>query len=253
MTMRCDCGCEFEPEKARLRHRVMCGDSTDAGDVAMLLAGAEPYLMVTDPPYGVALDQGWRDRIGINLMGKAQSDALQGDEGFNWASTIPLWPTSVVYLWHGGAHSVPSFTALEDAGYEVRQQIVWVKTMAPLSRSAYHWKHEPCWYAVRHGADARWAGDRKQTTVWELASPKHIMGGSDEEKQDHPTQKPLGCMSLPIHNHKGDVCDPFLGSGTTIIAAEQEGRVCYGMEIEPKYVAVTLERCQKYGMEPVKT
>jgi DNA modification methylase len=233
------------------RHRLMCGDATSAEDVAETLKGASPPLMVTDPPYGVNLDQGWRDRRGLNGLGHAQDDQLAGDDSADWSDAWIMSPAEIAYVWSAaGALQLVTGAALQKAGFELRQQIVWVKTMAPLSRSAYHWKHEPCWYAVRKGATAHWRGGHAETTIWEAASPKHIMGGSEEIKENHPTQKPLLCMARPIRNHEGDVYDPFLGSGTTMVAAEQLGRICYGMEIEPKYVAVTLERLAGMGLEP---
>lgn len=229
------------------RHRLLCGDSTVATDVERLLGGATPRLMVTDPPYGVELDQGWRDRRGLNGLGRAQSDRLSGDNTADWYDAWVLSPADVIYVWSAaGALQLTTGDAIQRAGYELRQQIVWVKTMAPMSRSAYHWKHEPCWYAVRKGKQAGWIGDRKETTIWEAASPKHIMGGSDEAKEDHPTQKPVECMQRPIRNHEGDVFDPFLGSGTTLIAAEQLNRTCYGMEIDPHYCDVIVKRWQDF-------
>jgi DNA modification methylase len=129
-------------------------------------------------------------------------------------------------------------------GFEIRSQIIWVKTHFAMSRGAYHWQHEPCWYAVRKGATAEWLGDHTLSTVWELASPKMIMGGSDEDKFDHPAQKPVESMRRPIANHRGDVYEPFCGSGTTLVAAELEGRRCFALEIEPRYAEVTIERWQ---------
>ena len=232
-------------------HRLLCGDSTSAEDVARLMGGERAALMVTDPPYGVALDQGWRDRRGLNRVGRAQNDHLVGDDTADWEPCWSLSPASVAYVWSApAALQLVAGDALQRAGFELRQQIVWVKSMALLSRSAYHWKHEPCWYAVKHGHNAAWIGDRTQTTVWEAASPKHIMGGSNEDKQDHPTQKPLECMARPIRNHEGDVYDPFLGSGTTMVAAEQLGRTCYGMDICAPYVAVALQRLADMGLTP---
>ena len=137
--------------------------------------------------------------------------------------------------------------AVLDAGFEIRSEIIWRKVMFAISRGHYHWRHEACWYAVRKGSKAQWIGDRSQSTVWDI---KLI----DDDKGDkgHGTQKPVECMARPIRNHEGDVADPFLGSGTTVVAAEQEGRICYGMELEPKYVAVVLERMTSHGLEPVK-
>lgn len=229
-------------------HRLFCGDSTNAEHVGRLLDGATPKLMVTDPPYGVLLDQGWRDEIGINRLGKAQSDRIANDDRADWAEAWNLSPSSIAYVWAaGGAHQLETGASLQAAGYELRQQIIWAKTMATLSRSAYHYQHEPCWYAVRKGATAGWVGGHKQTTVWEAASPKHIMGGSAEAKEDHPTQKPIEVMARPIRNHDSrEVYEPFSGSGTTIIAAEQLGRRCYAMEIEPRYVDVAVQRWEEF-------
>ena len=148
------------------RHRLMCGDCTDAEDVAETLNGASPPLMVTDPPYGVNLDQGWRDRRGLNRLGHAQDDQLAGDDSADWSDAWIMSPAEIAYVWSApAALQLVTGAALQKAGFELRQQIVWVKTMAPLSRSAYHWKHEPCWYAVRKGATAHWRGGHAETTV----------------------------------------------------------------------------------------
>jgi DNA modification methylase len=115
-----------------------------------------------------------------------------------------------------------------------------------ISRSAYNWQHEPCWYAVRSGTNAHWQGGAAQTTVWQLASPKMTHGGSDEARFDHPTQKPVECMARPIRNHDGMAYDPFVGSGTTLIAAELLGRRCLALELEPRYVQVAIDRWQAF-------
>jgi DNA modification methylase len=136
--------------------------------------------------------------------------------------------------------------SLIECGFKIRSQIIWKKTVMAMSRGDYHWMHEPCWYAVKN--TGRWEGDRKQTTIWEAASPIHIMGGSKEEKTPHPTQKPVELMRRSILNHtvKGDaVYDPFLGSGTTLIAAESTERICYGLEISPAYCDVIVSRWEK--------
>ena len=136
---------------------------------------------------------------------------------------------------------------MQRIGFEVRQQLIWSKTAAAMSRSAYHWQHEPCWYAVRKGKTANWLGSKDQTTVWVAASPKMIMGGSDEEKFDHPTQKPVELMRRPVLNHTrrgGLVYEPFLGSGTTLAAAELTDRVLLALELDSRYVEVAIQRWQ---------
>jgi len=154
----------------------------------------------------------------------------------------------VAYVWHATSHLVEVAVGLDRIGFQVRQQIIWNKTAAAMSRQAYHWKHEPCWYAVRRGKTAHWLGSRDQSTIWDAASPKMIMGGSTEEKLDHPTQKPVELMRRPIMNHtrRGDVVwEPFLGSGTTLAAAESIGRICCGIEIEPRFVDQVVMRWEK--------
>jgi DNA modification methylase len=137
--------------------------------------------------------------------------------------------------------------AIEAARFEIRCQIIWAKPFAPISRGAYRWQHEPCWYAVRKGASAAWLGDHNEATIWAIAN-RTFQGGRGEAHDaitGHGTQKPVECMAHPIRNHDApEVYDPFLGSGTTLIAAEQLGRTCYGLEIEPAYCDVIVERWQ---------
>jgi len=237
--------------------RLLCGDATDPGDVARLLAGEEPTLLVTDPPYGVSLDMEWRDRAGLNRLGRAEpsylrgeghrATSISGDTIADWSAAYALVPSlEVAYVWHATSHLIEVGQGLAAIGFELRQQIVWAKTVPVISRSAYNWQHEPCWYAVRAGCTAHWQGDTSQTTVWQLASPKMTHGGSAEAKFDHPTQKPIEAMTRPLRNHAGDAYDPFVGSGTTLIAAELLGRRGYAMELEPRYVQVTIERWQTF-------
>lgn len=243
-------------------HRVLCGDATSKNAVARVLGEHKPLLMVTDPPYGIQLDSEWRDRAGINKRGPAQPSymkkrteghtetTISGDTIADWSKAFELVPTiEVTYLWHATSHMIEVAKGLERIGFVLRQQIIWLKTVAAMSRSAYHWKHEPCWYAVRKGSTAHWVGTKDQTTVWDAASPKMIMGGSHEEKFDHPTQKPVELMRRPILNHtkRGAVVyDGFLGSGTTLMAAELSERICCGLELDPKYCDVIVERWQQF-------
>ena len=131
----------------------------------------------------------------------------------------------------------------------MRSQLVWVKQHFVLSRGHYHVQHEPCYYAVRKGAGASWRGDRTQSTVWNIPNPNPMGGQLDDMNTDHSTQKPVECMERPIRNHEGDVYDPFVGSGTTIIAAERLDRACYAMEIEPRYVDIAVARWEQFTGE----
>lgn len=222
------------------RHRVLCGDSTVATDVGRLLDGAKPRLMVTDPPYGVDYDANWRneaDRATGKPYGASAVGLVANDGKSDWTEAWALFTGDVVYCWHADRHASTVQRSLEDAGFEMRSQIIWAKTRMIISRGHYHWQHEPCWYAFRKGATAGWIGDRSQTTLWMIAHGKSDTG--------HSTQKPVEAMRRPIHNHEGDVYDPFLGSGTTLIAAEMEGRTCYGMELMPAYVDVIVQRWEK--------
>ena len=226
-------------------HRLICGDSTDPDTVEKVMGGYEPILMVTDPPYGVEYKAGWRsERLKDGV--KRSIGKVQNDDRVDWSITYSLFKGSVAYIWHGGKHSAEVAKNLEDCEYEIICQIIWVKQHFALSRGDYHWKHEPCWYAVRKGHQHNWKGDRKQTTVWEIANLNAFGKSKDEdERTDHSTQKPLECMAKPIQNHtdKGDwVYDPFLGSGTTLIAAERLKRKCIGIELSPAYCDVIVKR-----------
>ena len=219
------------------RHRLMCGDSQDKADVDQLLDGATPRLMVTDPPYGVNYDPSWRDRMGYTA-GLARG-AVTNDDEAAWIQAYELFPGDVAYVWMASLKINEAYVELAACSLEARALIIWNKSSIVPSRGHYHWKHESCWYAVRKGASAHWQGDRKQSTVWDIAKPQKSETG-------HSTQKPVECMERPIRNHEGDVYDPFVGSGTTIIAAERQGRACWAMELEPGYVDTSVKRWENY-------
>jgi DNA modification methylase len=238
-------------------HRVLCGDATDAIAVARLLEGLRPGLMITDPPYGIELDSEWRDRAGLNGCGAAESSymksrtaghtntSISSDTRADWSEAFELVPSlQVAYVWHASVFTREVLNGLQRIGFLYPQQIIWNKGRAVLTRTHYWYAHEPCWYTRKKNAP--WYGKPgENSTVWESPSPKFIMGGSGEEKYDHPTQKPVALMRQPLLNHtrRGEwVYDPFLGSGTTLAAAEQSGRRCCGMELDPKYVDVIVQR-----------
>jgi DNA modification methylase len=232
-----------------LQHRVLCGDCTSPDAVAKLLSGgAKPFLMVTDPPYGVGLEPEWREEVGLNPSTR-QGGKVANDDRVDWSAAYSLFPGDVTYVWHAGIHAAEVAVNLHTCEFQIRAQIIWKKQHFAISRGAYHWGHEPCWYAVRKGRTSHWSGDRTQSTVWEVANLNPFGGKIDTENEitGHGTQKPVELMRRPILNHtqSGElVYEPFLGSGTTLAAAELTGRVCYGLELDPKYVDVIVQRWQ---------
>jgi DNA modification methylase len=223
-------------------HRVGCGDSTSASMVSAVLAGVAPQLMVTDPPYGVEYDPEWRHRIGVNKSKKRGK--IANDERADWTAAWGLFPGEVAYIWHGALHAGTVAENLSTAGFTIRSQIIWAKERLVMSRGDYHWQHEPCWYAVRKKGN--WSGDRKQTTLWNISSR-----GQDAETK-HATQKPVECMRRPMLNNSSPgqaIYEPFLGSGTTLIAAQSCGRVCLAIEIDPLFVDLAIRRWQAFTGE----
>lgn len=226
------------------RHRLVCGDATNEVDVSLCIGSVKPHLMVTDPPYGVDYDPDWRnraDRANGKPYGASAIGTVVNDKRVDWTDAWLLFTGDVVYAWHPpGAMQVEHFNALVAAGFEVRMQIIWAKSHFPIGRGNYHVQHEPCWYAVRN--TAHWQGDRKQTTVWQIDKPLKSETG-------HSAQKPVECMRRPIENNSSPgqaVYDPFVGSGTTIIAAEMTGRCCHAIEISPAYCDVAVLRWQNF-------
>jgi DNA modification methylase len=235
------------------RHRLLCGDSTSEADVARLLGDVVPFLMVTDPPYGVEYDPDWRKqakRPDGTPYGAARTGQVANDARVDWTPTWVLFPGVVAYVWHAGRHAAEVAVSMLAAELDVRSQIVWRKPRFVISRGHYHWQHEPCWYAAREGQSSKWVGDRSQSTVWDIAQK------DDTGETNHGTQKPVECMARPIRNPGGPadhVDEPFCGSGSTLIACEQLGRRCFAMELEPKYVQMAIDRWEAFtGQKAVK-
>jgi DNA modification methylase len=227
------------------KHRLVCGDCTDADTVDKALNGVRPHLMVTDPPYGVEYDADWRNTasradgspIGASAVGK-----VANDDRADWREAWSLFPGDVGYIWHAGVHAGTVADSLIACGFALRSQIIWAKSTFAIGRGDYHWQHEPCWYAVRTKGKGHYCGDRKQTTLWKIDKPQKSETG-------HSTQKPVECMRRPIENNSSPgqaVYEPFSGSGTTIIACEMTGRACHAIELNPIYVDVAIRRWQEF-------
>ena len=243
------------------RHRITCGDSTNPDDVARVLAGCRPHLMVTDPPNGVKYDPAWRLQAGYGSEGQALGTVLNDDRA-DWREAWALFPGDVAYIWHAGSFCGAVANSLEACRFKVRAHIVWVKPRHVFGRGDYHFQHEPCFYAVKDGADDQWhfvpehevatytvregerghyEGGRKQSTVWNIEHMKSETG--------HGTQKPVEAMKRPIENNSQpgeSVYEPFSGSGTTIIACEITGRRAHAIELNPAYVDVAVKRWQAF-------
>ena len=225
------------------RHRLMCGSSTEADTVGKLLGDVKPHLMVTDPPYGVEYEAGWRNEALGGKAGGRATGTVKNDDNADWREAWALFPGDVAYVWHADKHSPAVAESLLSVGLHIRAQIIWAKSQFVISRGDYHPQHEPCWYAVRKGKPGQYDGGRKQSTLWQIDKPKKSETG-------HSTQKPIECMLRPIENNSSAgqaVYEPFSGSGTTIIAGEMTGRHVYAVELNPAYVDVAVKRWQDFA------
>ena len=218
-------------------HRLMCGDSTQITDVEKLMDGELADLLLTDPPYNVNYEGKTKDHL------KIENDKMSDDnfrvflrDAFVCADSV-MKPGAVYYIWHADSEGYNFRGACRDAGWQVRQCLIWNKNTMVMGRQDYHWKHEPCLYGWKEGASHLWASDRKQTTILEFDRP--------QRSGEHPTMKPVTLFDYQIKNNtKGSdiVLDLFGGSGTTVIACEQDGRRARVMELNPHYCDVILTR-----------
>ncbi len=224
------------------RHRIMCGDCIT--DTTKLMDGAEVDLILTDPPYNV--DYKGKTKKELQMENDVMTDNLFRiflRNAFGTAFAV-LKPGGSYYIWHADLEGYNFRGALHDIGVEVRQCLVWNKNSMVLGRQDYHWKHEPCLYGWKEGAAHTWNSDRTQTTILDFERPT--------SSKEHPTMKPVELMAYQIRNNtlEGEsVFDPFLGSGSTLIACEKTGRACYGMEIDPRYVDVVIKRWEEFTGE----
>ena len=216
----------------------MCGDSTSASDVEKLMNGERVDLLITDPPYNVNYE---------GVAGKIQNDNMGDDEfrtflssAFSAADSV-MKNGAVFYIWHADSEGYNFRGACKDVNWQVRQCLIWNKNAMVMGRQDYHWKHEPCLYGWKSGASHKWKSDRKQTTVLEYDKP--------QKSAEHPTMKPVALFDYQIKNNtvQGDnVLDVFGGSGTTLMACEQSDRICFMMELDPKYVDVIIQRWEQF-------
>ena len=235
------------------KHRLMCGDSTSMDHLATLTAGALVDMWLTDPPYNV--DMTAKNKM-LEKAGKARKDKTNfgiendsmNDDQFRQflrdsytAANSVMKPGAVFYIWFADVETHNFTGALKDAGWALRQMLIWKKSSIVIGRKDYHFKHEPCLYGWKEGAAHLWASDRKQTTVLEFDKPSR--------NGEHPTMKPVALFEYQmLNNTKGGdiVLDSFGGSGTTLIAAEKNGRIAYLMELDPKYCDVIVKRWEEF-------
>jgi DNA modification methylase len=219
-------------------HRVLCGDSTLGSDFQALMAGARSDLLLTDPPYNVAYEGG----TGLTI----QNDDMADGDFRKFLTTMfghafaAMKPGAAFYVWHADIQAYNFYGSIQDHGEKIRQCLIWAKSSLVLGRKDYQTQHEPCLYGWKGGASHSWYSDRKQTTLLSFAKPSR--------NAEHPTMKPVEMIAYQMGNSTGPqglILDPFLGSGTTLIAAEQLGRKCYGMELSPAYCDVIVRRWQK--------
>ena len=223
------------------KHRLMCGDSCNTNDMEKLCGEQAVDMWLTDPPYNVAYEGKTKDAL------KIQNDSM-GDDQFRQflrdayvTADLVMKPGAVFYIWHADSEGYNFRGAAQDAGWKVRQCLIWKKSTMVMGRQDYHWKHEPCLYGWKEGAGHLWAADRKQTTILEFDKPSR--------NGEHPTMKPVALFEYQmLNNTKGGdiVLDSFGGSGTTLIAAEKNGRVARLMELDPKYCDVIVKRWEEF-------
>ena len=216
------------------RHSVICGDSTGEETYKVLMEGVKANVVVTDPPYNVDVEE---------TAGKIMNDNMADQDFYKFLLAAytrmheNLADDGSIYVFHADTEGLNFRKAFKDAGFYLSGCCIWKKNALVLGRSPYQWQHEPCLFGWKANGKHEWYSDRKQTTIWEYDRPK--------ASKDHPTMKPVQLMAYPIRNSSmtnGIVLDPFLGSGSTLVACEETDRVCRGIELDPKFVDVIVKR-----------
>ena len=222
-------------------HRLLCGDSTQTDTFERLMDGELADMVVTDPPYNVAYEGKTKDALTIENDSMGNDDFYKFLYDFYTALTTAVKKGGAIYVWHAPSEIINFAKAMVDAGWLLKQQLIWVKNTMVMGRQDYQWKHEPCLYGWLAGDSHKWYSDRKQTTVINFDKP--------QRNGEHPTMKPIGLFGYQIENSSkvGDiVIDAFGGSGTAMVASHQLKRKCYGMELDPKYCDVIVRRMLSY-------
>ena len=235
--------------RLKAKHRLMCGDSTDKDDVERLMDSKKADMVYTDPPYGVSYEGGHFHSGDVNIKRKRRKLARDQDESI-YQEVIPViaeFCNGPCYTWYAASKGKSIYNAIDEVG-EYHAMIVWHKVNAKYAalNAQYKQRHEPCVYWKPKGSTLRWDGPTNERTVWELKR--------DPQNNFHPTQKPVELAERAVSNHKASsILDLFLGSGSTLIACEKTDRQCYGMEIDPHYCSVIIERYKQFcGKEVVK-
>ena len=216
------------------RHRLVCGDSTLPETYTLLMEGKRANLVVTDPPYNVDVEE---------TAGKIKNDNMSDEDFYKFLFAMfvnveqNMEKDASIYVFHADSKGLTFRQAFHDAGFYLSGCCIWKKNALVLGRSPYQWQHEPCLFGWKLGGKHQWYSDRKQTTIWEYDRPK--------SSKEHPTMKPVALMAYPIKNSCMSNCivlDPFLGSGSTLIACEETDRICYGIELDEKFADVIVNR-----------
>jgi len=248
--IKCECGCEFEPGEVHVDHRLLCGDATCEADVERVMGSEVAVLMATDPPYGC--DAGTigftaqRDDIEAIQKDNLVDEEMQAFLEKAFRAALPhLQVDAAWYLWHPMLTQGYFVAAAAAAAADliIHRQIIWCKEQFIFGRGDYHWRHELCFYGWRKGHRPPFYGERNQDTLW------HVERGEKRGEIGHPTAKPVELFAIPMRNHtrEGEFCyEPFCGSGSQIIAAEQLGRRCFALEIEPRYCDVAVRRWKQF-------
>ena len=220
------------------RHRLVCGDSTLPETYTKLMDGKRANLVLTDPPYNVDVEE---------TAGKIKNDNMSDEDFYKFLFAMfvnveqNMERDASIYVFHADSKGLTFRQAFHDAGFYLSGCCIWKKHALVLGRSPYQWQHEPCLFGWKVGGKHQWYSDRKQTTIWEYDRPK--------SSKEHPTMKPVALMAYPIQNSCMSNCivlDPFLGSGSTLIACEETNRICYGIELDEKFVDVIVRRYIEY-------